>query len=380
MATEHDCSELPLRLRRLGLAASALAVMLGTARAQSVVTYDAGTGTFPEVPCWKSLDSANPEQPMLQSGALVLGTSDPAENMTYLWQAPLSFPSTFIFEARMRFVSGASSTSVRAPAVLGITTSPLVGNALFIAQDEIFALASNTVKGASAAVDTDGAFHTYRIEVTGTVAGSSFAVFYDAETTPRIQSALFADPDFNGQVPRLYFGEGSVLAFGTAEWQEVSHNASAGACCGQVNSCGKLENLGSIGIVAGGTYDANTGNTWDIVLPGVPAAPSPGLLIYGFGSSSPSAPIATTFGSLCLSPLFRATVALPDSTSGGCVSPTQYTWTTWAAFVDVNKAAGTQGFSAAGTDEVWIQAWHRDPLNPGAANFSKLAGPFFVAP
>ncbi|HVS19378.1 MAG TPA: hypothetical protein VMT18_12310, partial [Planctomycetota bacterium] len=76
----------------------------------------------------------------------------------------------------------------------------------------------------------------------------------------------------------------------------------------------------------------------------------------------------------------RGPVALPGSTAGGCANPTQYTWNNWSAYVDANKAQGTQGFTQGGTDEVWIQAWHRDPAHPSEAVFSKLAGPFFVAP
>jgi len=380
MQRTNDRSEPLLRLHRLGLAATALATLLGTGLAQTVVTYDASSGTFPESPCWKLVDTASPENPVVQGGSLVLATSAASENMHYLWESSLFFPSTFVFEARLKLVSGSSSTTARAPMVLGFTLSPGVGNSLFVDHDQIFVLASNSVKGDSAVVDTDGAFHTYRIEVTGTTAGSLLEVYYDAETTPRIQDVLIQDAALNGANPRLFFGEGSVLAFGTGEWQVVSHNAGPATCCGQFNSCGNLQDLASLGVVTGGTYVASGAGTWDVVLGGVPAAPSPGLLIYGFGPSNPATPIGTPFGNLCLSPFFRGVVAVPDSTTGGCVSPSQYSWTNWASFVVANKAVGAQGFSMSGTDEVWLQAWHRDPPNPGATNLSRLAGPFFVAP
>jgi len=73
-------------------------------------------------------------------------------------------------------------------------------------------------------------------------------------------------------------------------------------------------------------------------------------------------------------------VAVHDSTSGRCATPSQYSWANWASFVSANKAVGAQGFTMSGTDEVWLQAWHRDPPNPGAANLSKITGPFFVTP
>jgi len=186
----------------------------------------------------------------------------------------------------------------------------------------------------------------------------------------------------NSPGSRLYFGEASLLATGIAEWETVSHNAGPETCCGQANSCGNNEELGSVGLATGGTYDANSGANWDITLSGVPAAPSPGLLIYAFGPSNPVLPVQTAFGNLCLGTFFRAsaTVTVPDATTGGCASPSQYSFSNWGAFVDNNKAAGINGFSAGGVDEVWIQAWHRDPPNPGTANLSKIAGPFFVMP
>ncbi|HVS18231.1 MAG TPA: hypothetical protein VMT18_06495, partial [Planctomycetota bacterium] len=263
---------------RLALAALAFASLLGGAHAQTVVTWSASSGEFPEAPCWTLVDSADPEQPLLQNGALELGTSANAENLYYQWQSKLTFPSTFVFEARVRWLSGSSSTPVRAPVTLSFTMAPLVGNALFIDQDEIFVLASNTVKGASAVVDTDDAFHTYRIEVTGTTAGSSVEVYYDGEATPRLQDVLINDASVASTQPRLYFGEASILAFGTSAWELVSHNAGPAQCCGQVNSCGNSEDPVSLGVVSGGTYDAGSGAAWSLVLPGVPATPSAGIL------------------------------------------------------------------------------------------------------
>lgn len=370
----------PRFLPRLGSSALVLGLLMTGARAQSIFSYDASTGKLPESPCWKLIDTANPEQPLVAGGKLTLSSSADAENMFFLWDSKLNFPAKLVFEARMRRVSGSSSHTARTPAVMGVTTLPGVGNALFIGQDEIFLLAGNLVKGASASLDTDDLAHTYRMEVTGTAQGSQIEVFYDSETSPRLQGTTFFDTSANGLAPRLQFGEASNLSWGTSEWEWVSHNAGPASCCGGANSCGKISTLGSVGLPSGGTYDTGSGSPWTFVLPDVPAAPSPGLLIYGMGPTNPVTPLETAFGNLCVGPFFRASVAVPDVTAGGCAVPTQYTWTTWSAYVDANKAAGAQGFSAGGVDEVWIQAWHRDPVLPAGAVLSKLAGPFFVAP
>ena len=67
--------------------------------------------------------------------------------------------------ARSGCSSGAAPSSIRAH--IFFTQSSELGNGLFIGVDEIFLLVANNVKDVSAFVDTDDAFHTYRIEVDG---------------------------------------------------------------------------------------------------------------------------------------------------------------------------------------------------------------------
>ncbi len=84
-----------------------------------------------------------------------------------------------VIEARVKLGSGSTSAATRAPIVVAATTSPNVGSALWIGEDEIFINNADFVKGPTANVDTDDAFHTYRIEVTG----ASVDVFYDGALT-----------------------------------------------------------------------------------------------------------------------------------------------------------------------------------------------------
>jgi hypothetical protein len=189
--------------------------------------WEAYSALTPEQVCppWTLTDSADPEDPVLAGDLLTLATSADAENMSYLQTAPaVAMPETFVFEARVRVVSGASSGANRAPGFVGFTTAPGVGGLFFLAADEIFLTAAGDTKGASALVDTDDTLHTYRIVVDGTAAGSPITVFYDG--VPTLTGALYADAPSLGPVERVFWGEGSNLAFGTLEWERVRHNAA----------------------------------------------------------------------------------------------------------------------------------------------------------
>jgi hypothetical protein len=131
-----------------------------------------------------------------------------------------------VIEARLRFVSGTTSHVARAPVVVAFTVSPTVGNALLIGADEIFLLAADLVRGASAAVDTNDAFHTYRIEVNTST--GAIDVFYDGSFL--LSGTTFSDVATHGSVARVSFGEGSIFATGTTEWEFVRHNASSVTC------------------------------------------------------------------------------------------------------------------------------------------------------
>ncbi len=86
--------------------------------------------------------------------------------------------------------------------------------------DEIFLLVANNVKDVSAFVDTDDAFHTYRIEVDG---AGNISVFYDNALT--LSGSSFVSTPANGPTPRVAWGMSSGFAHGTAEWEFVEPNA-----------------------------------------------------------------------------------------------------------------------------------------------------------
>jgi hypothetical protein len=124
-----------------------------------------------------------------------------------------------VIEARMRFVSGSSSTPAREPFQIYFTTAPSIGAALHIGPDRISLQTSNTTLGLPAIVDTDGAFHDYRIEVTGG------AITGYQDNVQLLTGSTYNNPAGNGAVQRVGFGNGSILSQGVSEWQSFSHNA-----------------------------------------------------------------------------------------------------------------------------------------------------------
>jgi hypothetical protein len=184
-------------------------------------SWHASSGALPTdvSPAWTLIDNASPEDPKLEPLVapefLTLSTSGELENMWYALEPPaVDLSGSFYIEAVVRFVSGTSSHLARAPILIGFTTAPDVGNILFIGPDKVFFNSANFTIGASASVDTDGAFHTYRIEVTST---GSISLHYDGD--PLLIWHTVSDFDLNGSQVRVRWGEGSLLAQGTSQWK-----------------------------------------------------------------------------------------------------------------------------------------------------------------
>lgn len=217
------------RGRMLGAAATLLLFVIHgqPALAGFVSNYQASSGLLPNQisPPYTLFDDANPENPSVAGGILTLSTSENAERIFYSQLAPVVDTSgAFFIEARMRFVSGSTSSPSRAPFSISFTTAPGVGNALFIDRDSVFFnIASNTA-GPKVAVDTDGAFHTYRIDYSG---AGGLTLRYDGNPVPILVGSTFSSLDFNGSQERIAWGPGSILSFGTSEWQYFQHNALA---------------------------------------------------------------------------------------------------------------------------------------------------------
>ena len=188
--------------------------------ASALEGWDASSGLLPDqvCPAWTLGDTAEPEDPLLSDGALVLGTDSPAELLFYGQTTPLlTVPNPLIIDASLRFVAGTSS-AIRTIAGISFFDGTQ-GNDLFVGQDEIFLLTDATTRGAAASVDTDGAAHTYRIQMAAT---GAIQVLYDGALKLSGQAFPSATP------AQINFGDvtDDPAVTGSAEWIHVQHNAA----------------------------------------------------------------------------------------------------------------------------------------------------------
>ena len=187
------------------------------------VSYLASSGLLPsEEACapWTLSDSAEPEVPTFNGGGVRVSTSADAENMYFIQGGEnLSFPKTFVFEARMKLVSGAGSTTSRAPASMGfVYGTQHMKNMLQMSATQVFILESENVKGDTMTFDTTSDFHTYKLVVD--TEANTLQVFIDDQL--ELTGNTYADPSSN---PFVLFGESSIYANGVSEWQFAKHNA-----------------------------------------------------------------------------------------------------------------------------------------------------------
>lgn len=190
--------------------------------------WNASSGLFPDqaTPAMTLFDGSSPENPQLGGGVLTIQNDAHSEYLYYeMAGSQLNVPSALTITAEVRFVSGTTSFPARTGAFIGFTTAPGVGGVLFIGIDDIFLGAANATRGPAASVDTDGAFHTYRIETSGTTAGSGVQVFQD--DVLQLTGTLYASGADFANSPVMAFGEGSSGAAGVSEWKSFSHNAAA---------------------------------------------------------------------------------------------------------------------------------------------------------
>jgi hypothetical protein len=189
-------------------------------------TWSASSGSSPTAanPPWQYYSEPTGTATMTPDG-LRLDTNPAFARATYFQTADqLSVPSNLVIEARVRFVSGSSDVVGHAPAGVSVYPGQGVANYLWIGKDEIFVNAGTRFeRGDAAAVDTDDAFHDYRIELGGTTDGSPFRVFYDGALT--LTGSLF--PGDEDQLPEIGWGDIAYDASGVSEWQLFQHNGAA---------------------------------------------------------------------------------------------------------------------------------------------------------
>jgi hypothetical protein len=216
----------------------AAVLLLSTSGVASAFTteWSPSSGLLPnQIPCPWTLTNNTANPPTMANGKLTLATSvSNANNMFYSQTgAALAMPvsgDSLVVEFGMRLVSGSSGSSVRGPANLVLETSAFRGVAIHVGLGEVFWDNSSTTRGGTASVATTDAVHDFRVVVI--IATGALRIYRDGALL--LLGSTHVDGvsgDFTG-TPRILWGEGSSLAFGTSEWSYFSHNAAPGGTCG----------------------------------------------------------------------------------------------------------------------------------------------------
>jgi hypothetical protein len=226
--------------------------------------WDASSAMFPDqvCPAWTEGDTADVEVPTFSAGELVLGTDSGPELLFYRQTAPLlSVPDPLVIEARLKFVSGTTSMI---HAIAGVSFFDATqGNDLFVGQDEIFLLQDAVTRGASASIQTDDDFHTYRIEMDAT---GAIRVSVDG-------ALLLTGMAFSAAGgPKIDFGDvtDDPDVTGSAEWDFVHHNAAA---CGTTSTTTTTTTATTSTTIAGTTSTTTAGSTSTTTTTTLPADP-----------------------------------------------------------------------------------------------------------
>jgi hypothetical protein len=188
----------------------------------------AGSGLLPDQTTtnWVLGDTAA-ANPTLSGGHMLLSTAASSEIMYYRQIANLSIPANWTIEFRAKFDSRNAAINYNSGMSVFFTAAPYVGNILYFRQDDLWLANGLNVRGPGVALDTDSAFHTYRIELSGTSLGSAIKVFYDNGPLPVLTHQLVGDPNLVGSAARIGFGDGTAGDSGVSEWEYFWHNGSA---------------------------------------------------------------------------------------------------------------------------------------------------------
>lgn len=136
--------------------------------------------------------------------------------------ADVAFPGSgsYWIEATLKLVSGATAPGWwRAPVVIGMGFDNGNFATLELAGDSAWIRDGNNSSSAWATLDTDDAFHTWRLEVDGQDAGAQVRVYQDGIEVLAAPSVFY-----NGGTRSVFWGDATGLSHGTSEWQAVSTN------------------------------------------------------------------------------------------------------------------------------------------------------------
>jgi hypothetical protein len=217
-----------MNIHRLTTAATLIA-LAGASHALET-HWNAASGQLPDAvdPAWTLVDEGG-GSPSFANGMLTFQTSGGHSARQYytMQGTELDFTGTapFWMEAEMQFVSGSQTADWwRAGAHMSFRFANGRQAVLGIRKDFIFILNGDNAAGDTAVVDTDDAFHTYRMEALGTSSGSTVNVYQDGVLV-LTDNALYSI----GASAAVSWGESSTIATGTTHWKRVSHNMAGTA-------------------------------------------------------------------------------------------------------------------------------------------------------
>ena len=212
-------------------------------------SYEALFEIFPDDICWTE-ESYNGNA-SFDNGVLKLdtGSSDGNSQLYTIYGSDLVSPDPnklnkpWIIEANAKYVSGVASHVARRHMHISFTPfSDLnLTNSLMIGQDEIFLLSDDhpNVRGETYNTtnnpnfDTDGAFHTYRIEVSydeTAINDWRIHVYYDDGETAVLTGSLLNHSPWYSIPMKIAFGDGTGFASGTSYWNHVKISHYNGIC------------------------------------------------------------------------------------------------------------------------------------------------------
>ena len=177
------------------------------------------TDGLPDASCapWTLKNGSTPEVPLLADGTLALTNDAASESLYYEQGAAMLTPvTTFIVDARLRFVSGISTSAARSHLAILLTMGGKETD-FFLEDGAIFLNSGESTRGPATNVATSDAFHDYRIEMHVPSGGISIS----QDGTLVLTGTAYATSASDG----IAFGDATGVAYGTSEWRRLSHNA-----------------------------------------------------------------------------------------------------------------------------------------------------------
>lgn len=217
--------------RKSCIAVLSSAVAVGTLiSAQASVSYwSASSGLRPDQVSsyWVLQDDTPATPPFFTNGVMTLATTT-KPRLEYFDAGPagITMPTDLTIEFRARFASRVATANNVSPMSVYFSFGGGLGGALNFGLDDLWLASGYHVRGAGTSVDTDTAFHTYRIEVNGVSLGSPIKVYYDNALTPLLTGAVVYDASLNCGDPNVGFGDADDKDSGVSAWEYLWHNAS----------------------------------------------------------------------------------------------------------------------------------------------------------